>query len=304
LNEPFIQKYLKSLAVHVCTVPITQVVSVTIALFYVLTHPEMPRSQSWAVGAGIIALFQVVPVSPGSLVRGLYVLYLVIRERNFKDYNIAVFLGFFKYIGYLAFPIQMAYRYPVLARFMAGHWATEAVHMVPVFGERGALLERWVFCLFYNWPLTIGRRVKARLETRAKLNARYWHLLPITLLSASVFGAADYLFFSTYYSLPTLKQLTVFMGIVPLIFGSLVTLGCGGASMGKRVMATVLGSISLTLIITTISAVISHPSTMNLSDLARQSVWKAFIMVIVSVIGLVLTELCIPDPQISPLESS
>jgi hypothetical protein len=102
----------------------------------------------------------------------LYVVYLVIRERNFKDYNIAVFLGFFKYIGYLAFPIQMTHRYPALARFMAGHWATEAVHAVPVFGERGALLEHSVFNLFYNWPLTIRRRMQKRIEWRTIWRAR------------------------------------------------------------------------------------------------------------------------------------
>ena len=99
--------------------------------------------------------------------RGLYVLYLVIRERNFKDYNIAVFLGFFKYIGYLAFPIQMAYRYPTLARFMAVHWATGAVPAIPVFGEKGALLEHTVFCTFYNWPLTIRRRTRNRIRRLA-----------------------------------------------------------------------------------------------------------------------------------------
>ena len=98
-------------------------------------NPEMSSKARGLAAAGILVAFQVTPVSPGSLVRGLYGLYLVIRERNFKDYNIAVFLGFFKYIGYLAFPIQMTQRYPALARFMAGHWATEAVHAVPVFGE-------------------------------------------------------------------------------------------------------------------------------------------------------------------------
>ncbi|MFQ5486762.1 MAG: hypothetical protein ACE5DO_15720, partial [Desulfobacterales bacterium] len=151
IREPFIQKYLKSLAVHVCTLPVTQAVSVTVAIIYYVTHPELPPETALLHGAAIIAAFQVVPISPGSLVRGLYVLYLVIREQNFRDYNIAVFLGFFKYIGYLAFPIQMTYRYPALARFMAGHWSTEAVHAVPVFGERGALLEHTVFNLFYNW---------------------------------------------------------------------------------------------------------------------------------------------------------
>ena len=141
IKEPFIQKYLKSLAVHICLMPTTHVVATALAIYFIWTHPEMPRAQAWAIGLGIIALFQIIPVSPGSLARGLYVLFLVIKERNFKDYSIALFLAFFKYVGYLAFPIQMTYRYPTLARFMAGHWATESVHAVPVFGESGALLE-------------------------------------------------------------------------------------------------------------------------------------------------------------------
>ena len=110
-----------------------------------------------------VVLFQIIPVSPGSLARGLYAVGIAIYDRSFKDYNIAVFLSFFKYIGYLGFPIQMTYHYPALARFMASHWATEAVHIVPVFGERGALLEHWVFCIFYNWPLTI--RLKTCFST-------------------------------------------------------------------------------------------------------------------------------------------
>ena len=126
---------------HVCTLPVTQIVSVIVAIVYVQQHPELSLAEAWAHALAILAAFQITPISPGSLVRGLYVLYLVIRERNFRDYNIAVFLGFFKYVGYLAFPIQMAYHYPALARFMAGHWATGAVHVVPVFGEKGALLD-------------------------------------------------------------------------------------------------------------------------------------------------------------------
>ncbi len=191
IKDPFIQKYLKSLAVHVCTLPVTQVVSVLVAIIYVLMHPDMPRGKAYGIGLGIIALFQVLPLSPGSLVRGFYVVYLVVKERNFKDYNIAVFLGFFKYIGYLAFPIQMTYRYPALARFMAAHWATDAVHIVPVFGERGALLEHGVFTLFYNRPLTIRRRMKKRGEMRALLPPRYWHIVLCAIAGAGIFGMAD-----------------------------------------------------------------------------------------------------------------
>ncbi|HEX9839409.1 MAG TPA: hypothetical protein VGA72_08690 [Anaerolineales bacterium] len=159
VGEPYIHKYLQSLAVHICMSPVTHVISFGLAAYFVITHPEMPPVQAYTVAAGVIALFQVIPVSPGSLMRGLYVLYVVIRERNFRDYSIALCLAFFKYIGYLSFPIQMTYRYPLLARFMAGFWATRTVRFVPVFGESGALLEHKVFTLFYNLPLTIRRKL-------------------------------------------------------------------------------------------------------------------------------------------------
>jgi hypothetical protein len=156
LNEPFIQRYLISLVVHFLTLPLTQLVSFILAwIYYHKTGDELGAG-------GILVLFQVIPISPGSLARGLYAVGIAIYDRSFKDYNIAVFLSFVKYIGYLAFPIQMTYRYPALARFMATHWATEAVHIVPVFGERGALLEHWVFYLFYNWPLTIRRKMRKK----------------------------------------------------------------------------------------------------------------------------------------------
>jgi hypothetical protein len=192
IQEPYIQKYLKCLAVHVCTLPVTQIVSVLVAWIYARTHPELTAAQTTGAVAAILVLFQITPVSPGSLVRGFYVLYLVIRERNFKDYNIAVFLGFFKYVGYLAFPIQMTYHYPVLARFMAAHWSTEAVHIVPVFGERGALLEHWVFRLFYNWPLTIRRRMRKRAEMRASIKPRYWHVGLLAVVAAFGLASVDY----------------------------------------------------------------------------------------------------------------
>lgn len=158
LHETYIQRYLLSLVVHFLTAPVTQIVSLIIAwIYYRRTGDELGAG-------GILVFFQVIPVSPGSICRGLYTVGLAIYDRSFKDYNIAVFLSFIKYIGYFAFPIQMTYHYPALARFMAAHWATVVVHIVPVFGERGALLEHWVFCLFYNWPLTIRRKMRKRAK--------------------------------------------------------------------------------------------------------------------------------------------
>mgnify|MGYP006971789518 FL=1 len=88
----------------------------------------------------------------------------MIRERNWRDYLIACPLSFVKYIGYLAFPLQMTTTYPSLARFLAGRWATRAVHIIPVFGEKGALFEHWVFDAFFNLPRIFARWAKPRLS--------------------------------------------------------------------------------------------------------------------------------------------
>jgi len=290
IGEPFIQKYLKSLAVHVCTLPVTQVVSVAIAVIFVLTHPEMPRAESWGIGLGIIALFQVVPISPGSLTRGLYVVYLVIRERNFKDYNIAVFLGFFKYVGYLAFPIQMTYHYPVLARFMAGHWSTEAVHVVPVFGEGGALLEHWVFCLFYNWPLTIRRRMRKRAELRATMKPRYWHAGLCTVTTAGIMGLADFIYLRNFGELPGMRDIWPLVILAPLICGTAITLGCGGAALGKRIVTATAGGVLAGAIYTGISVFLSHEG-----GILAICIWRMFIFAILSTIGAIATEIKLPE---------
>ena len=157
MDEPFIQKYLKCLAVHVCTLPVTQVVSVIVAAVYMMTT-ETPWDESWKWALAILVAFQVTPISPGSFCRGAYVVYLMIRERNWYDYRLASAISFWKYIGYLGFPIQMVSSYPTLARFMAARWAMHGIRLVPVFGEHGALLEHGFFTVFFNLPVSLRRR--------------------------------------------------------------------------------------------------------------------------------------------------
>jgi len=295
IDEPYIQKYLKSLAVHVCTLPVTQVVSVIAAIIYVLANPDMPRAQAYAIGVGIIALFQVVPISPGSLVRGLYVLYLVIKERNFKDYNIAVFLGFFKYIGYLAFPIQMTYRYPALARFMAGHWATEAVHVVPVFGERGALLEHKIFNLFYNWPLTIRRRMRKRSERRAAMPPRYWHIVLCALFATGIFAISDMMYLDKFGYLPNLKVIWGLAAIVPLVIGLVATLGAGGAPLWKRIAGAALCGLAVGLLSPVLSGLWGAHEPIGVYAMAIAGIWRAFVFTIIAVLGVLFTEIKMPE---------
>jgi len=275
---------------------VTHVVAIAVAIIYVLMHPEMPRVQAWGIGLGIVALFQVVPISPGSLTRGLYVVYLVVRERNFRDYNIAVFLAFFKYVGYLAFPIQMTYRYPALARFMAAYWATEAVHVVPVFGEHGALLEHWVFCLFYNWPLTIRRRMRRRAELRASLQPRYWHVAACVIAATALFGLVDYLYLGRAGELPGLGTYWWLAIAVPLLGGSLATLGCGGAALGRRIVAAAATGALTAWVATLVLAILGAASGVAAAGAIPIAVWRTFLLTILATLGAVFTELSLPEP--------
>lgn len=185
LKDPFIAQYLKSVGVHLATLPVTQIVSVIVgAIVAVKVYGSTgSTAKAGAAFGGILVFFQIIPISPGSICRGLYVVYLMIRDRNFKDYMVAAPLSFLKYIGYLAFPLQMVTAHPAFSQFMAGRWATSAVHIIPVFGEKGALVEHMVFDCFFNVPRVIGgwasRHVKGILNV--------WLLLGI-LFAGYVFG--------------------------------------------------------------------------------------------------------------------
>ncbi len=166
VKDPFIVRYLKCLGVHFATVPITQIVSILVGAIW--AGWLLANGHSWkaagAAFAGTVALFQIIPISPGSICRGGFVVFLMIKERNLRDYIIAAPVSFLKYIGYLAFPLQMTTTYPHLARFMASRWATNMVHVIPVFGEQGALFEHWIFDLFFNRPQQFAKWAAPRMH--------------------------------------------------------------------------------------------------------------------------------------------
>ena len=85
-----IRKYLKSLAVRMATLFVSETVYITVAAVYVISHPDLSWQQATLHAGVIVGALNLLPVSPGSLVRGFYVVGLVIKERNIKDYNIAL----------------------------------------------------------------------------------------------------------------------------------------------------------------------------------------------------------------------
>ena len=291
LKEPYIQRYLVSLVVHLMTLLVSETVWVIVAAVYYRITGDAPRTVS------IFILFQMIPVSPGSLCRGLYTVGVAIYDRSFKNYSIAILLSFFRVIGYLAFPIQMSYHYPALARFMASHWATEAVHIVPVFGERGALLEHWVFCLFYNWPLTIRRRMTARAKLRQTQTARYWHVPLCALAAAAVFALADWIWLRQTGSVPTLRSIWYATILLPALCGSAATAFAGGTKLWKRIISATAAGVLVGVFYTAATALIIDLSA---ADVAMPARWpfRLFFFAVFACIGAIITELRLPDPQL------
>jgi len=184
VSDPYIVKYLKSVAVHLATLPVTQIVSVltgAIVFVVLMLRGETTWARAGVTFGVILAAFQLTPISPGSICRGAYVVYMMVKDKDLKDYVVAAPLSFVKYIGYLAFPIQMAAAYPVFSRFMASRWATQMVHIIPVFGEKGALFEHVIFDMFYNYPRVLGETCKGR----ARFILDEWLILGVTLWLAA-----------------------------------------------------------------------------------------------------------------------
>jgi hypothetical protein len=299
VDEPYIQKYLKSLAVHLATLFISETVFLTTAVIYVLGHPELGWSQATLRAGLIIGAFNLLPVSPGSLVRGFYVLGLCVKERNIEDYRLALPVSFFKIIGYLAFPLQMAYRFPELARFMAGHWATEAVHIVPVFGERGAWLEHAVFDAFYNYPLSLGIRIRKRDELAAKKKTRVWAVPLAVLLGTGLLAFLDLVFVRSAGRVPILKDVWWAAFLVPIAAGFLASLWSRRKKMGKRVAAGITAGALTGLAYGAVNtfltplfpglAAAAGPVAVN-GALALGVLWKVFIFALPAIPGALLAE--------------
>lgn len=247
VKDPFIQKYLKSLAVHAATLFVSEFVFLLAAAAYVLAHPQLTWTEATIRAGIIIAGLNLLPISPGSLVRGFYVLGLMIKERNFKDYNIALGVSFLKVLGYLAFPLQMTYRYPELARFMAGHWANEAVHKIPVFGEKGAWLEHFVFDAFYNFPLTVRRRIRTRAEQRAGERKRAWTAPLIVLAAAAALGAVEWGFAKIAGGMPSFGRTWIPAAFLPLLAGAAISRAAAGYRTGRRILIGTIGAAGLGL---------------------------------------------------------
>jgi hypothetical protein len=167
-----------------------------------------------------------------------------------------------------------------------------------VFGERGALLEHKIFNLFYNWPLTLRNRIQKRWQLRTTLPPRYWHIGLCLIAGIGIIVTADLYHLNKFGELPHLKEIWFVSLIVPLACGATVTLGAGGAVIWNRVIGAVICAAAVGIFSTLISAVLGTGNTIGFSE-AVVCLWRIFVFTILSVVGLLFTEINLPEPEMN-----
>ena len=161
IADPMMRSYLKCLAIQLCASPITHLVSASAAL-YVFVAWGGSWAQSLVLAATLMLTVAVLPISPGSFVRGCWITGFMIRERRYREYRMVAFLSFWQYIGFISVPLQVVLTFPALALLLMSEAASKAAHRIPVFGESGALLEHTVFDMVFNGPVSIMARLRRR----------------------------------------------------------------------------------------------------------------------------------------------
>ncbi|MCK5174621.1 MAG: hypothetical protein KAR47_14605, partial [Planctomycetes bacterium] len=176
--------------------------------------------------------------------------------------------------------------------------------IVPVFGERGALLEHWVFCLFYNRPLTIRRRMRKRRELRLSQGPRYWHVGLVAIVAVGIFSAVEYLHLREPW-MPSeflgLRQIWWLAFLLPFTCGSVTALGCGGAVMYKRIIAGAFCGASIGLLSVLASVILGRQmgaAEITVASAGLMCVWRVFAFTVFSTIGAIFAELKLPDPDL------
>jgi hypothetical protein len=162
------------------------------------------------------------------------------------------------------------------------------------------LLEHWVFSLFYNWPLTVRRRLRGRAEIRVRQTPRHWHMFACSLGASGLLCATEFVRRQYFGAGPGLREMVLPLAAVPLLCGAVVTLAAGGASLRRRtVLAVLAGILTGMLAAGGVAALNYYVWALSPNPVAAVSrgVWLAFTGTLASVAGALLVELTLPDPQ-------
>jgi hypothetical protein len=84
---------------------------------------------------------------------------------------------------------------------------------------------------------------------------------------------------------------------LPLFSGAVVTLGAGGATLWKRLMGAIGCATAVGVFYTVLTPLFGHGQAIEISKMVINCVWRVFVFTILSAIGVLMTELKLPEPN-------
>lgn len=131
---------------------------------------------------------------------------------------------------------------------------------------------------------------------RESIKPRYWHVGFWAVVAGFSLASVDYNYLNNVGNTPGLGDIWYFVVLVPLACGVMVTLGCGGARLWKRIVAAVICGIALGVLYPAVSATLVKE--MAAVDIVKACAWRVFIFAMLSTVGAIVTELVLPEPKV------
>ena len=139
--------------------------------------------------------------------------------------------------------------------------------------------------------------MQKRAQMRSEIRPRYWHIVLCAIVGSAIFVFTDFAYMEKLGELPKLREIWWLTALVPALCGTVVTLGAGGAPMWKRVIGAVACGGAVGVLYTAVSAILVYGGPIGVGDLVINCVWRVFIFSILSAIGMLLTEIALPEPK-------
>jgi MFS family permease len=116
--------------------------------------------------------------------------------------------------------------------------------------------------------------------------------------ATGILAIADFVYLGYVGNLPDLRTVWWLSLSIPRGCGAAVTLGCGGAALAKRIVGAAVCGVAVGVLYTAVSAFLGHSSGISMGDIATNGMWRIFAFSIFSVLGAIITEVKLPDPDL------
>lgn len=161
-------------------------------------------------------------------------------------------------------------------------------------------MEHILFDTFYNYPLSLRRRISLRRKLRSGLEPRYWHL-PLCVLSGIVLLAfLDVIYFNLQGSVPRFGEIWWAAIWIPGFVAAASSVWARGARLSNRFIMGLISGVVIAVFYAAMSELegaflVQEGSEALqvlpfLGEMAVKALWRAFLFSIVAIIGVFIAE--------------